>query len=93
MCDLSHSSLTLLLLSVYKPFLNQNLKNNVPIFEVKHHDNLMSVSGSLLLNCEHNHKYSPYSSANPFIGTRDVPVTNWSNLILFSESIIKTAYV
>jgi len=38
-------------------------------------------------------KSIPYSSANPFIGTRDVPVTNWSNRILFSESIIKTACI
>lgn len=62
------------------------------MFNVKYCESIIQYH-VLLINCEHSHKYSPYSSANPFIGTRDVPVTNCSNLILFSESIIKTACV
>ena len=34
----------------------------------------------------------PYSSANPFMGTRDVPVTNCSRRIRFSASISSTVW-
>ena len=37
--------------------------------------------------------YAPWSSAKPFIGTRDVPVANCSKRALISISKFSTAYI